>query len=187
MQRRQLVKAGFDIERRGVVNEKALFSEDFYFKYGLRGSAVRRGAPVSVRAAAGGGAVPFSPIKRRYGGYSKYAERIQGGIAIYTGRCATPSTRGLGDAGDPTALLEKGKKGSGSNSKGEGTGIPASDMRSACRAFGLYANTVLQSENDSGTTPVNLLVRHLINELYFAMDDIETAAQAGNRAGAVAA
>ena len=60
-------------------------------------------------------------------------------------------------------------------------------MRSACRAFGLFANTVLQSENDSGTTPVNLLVRHLINELYFAMDDIETAAQAGNRAGAVAA
>ena len=38
---------------------------------------------------------------------------------------------------------------------------------------------MLQSENDSGTTPANLS-RHLINELYFAMDDIETAA-GGNR------
>ena len=174
---------GIDIERRGVVNEKALFSEDFYFKYGLRPGPdeALRSPYVPPQAEE----LPFSPIKRRYGGYSKYAERIQGGIAIYTG-----SLRDAVDSGSPqeiSALLEKGKKGSGSNSKGEGTGIPASDMRSACRAFGLFANTVLQSENDSGTTPVNLLVRHLINELYFAMDDIETAAQAGNRAGAVTA
>ena len=55
-------------------------------------------------------------------------------------------------------------------------------MRGLPRSASLQHGAV---ENDSGTTSVNLLV-HLINELYFVMDDIETAAQAGT-AGAVAA
>ena len=50
--------------------------------------------------------------------------------------------------------------------------------------MGLFANTVLQSENDSGTTTANLLARLLINELYFAMDDIAAAAEAGDAAAA---
>ena len=60
-------------------------------------------------------------------------------------------------------------------------------MRSACRAFGLFANTVLQSENDSGTTTANLLARHLINELYFSMDDIADAASKGDKKAAMTA
>ena len=42
--------------------------------------------------------------------------------------------------------------------------------------MGLFGNTVLQSENDSSTTAVNLLTRHLVNELYFSMDDVAAAA-----------
>ena len=40
---------------------------------------------------------------------------------------------------------------------------------------------MLQSENDSGTTSVNLLARHLINELYFSLDDLAAAAEAGDK------
>ena len=66
-------------------------------------------------------------------------------------------------------------------------GCAASALRSSCYAFGLFANTVLQSENDSGTTTANLLARHLINELYLAMDDIAAAAESGDAASAKAA
>jgi len=50
--------------------------------------------------------------------------------------------------------------------------------------MGLFANSVLQSENDSSTTTVNLLARHLINELYFSLDDISIAAEAGDKQAA---
>mmetsp|Transcript_44050 Transcript_44050/g.143263 ORF Transcript_44050/g.143263 Transcript_44050/m.143263 type:complete len:92 (+) Transcript_44050:191-466(+) len=53
-----------------------------------------------------------------------------------------------------------------------------------CRALGLFGNTALQSENDSGTTAANLLARHLVNELYFSMDDLASAAQGGDKAAA---
>ena len=75
-------------------------------------------------------------------------------------------------------FLDIGTKGQGSNAQGEGTGVAASPMRSSCRALGLFANTVLQSDNDNGTTYANLLVRHFVNELYFALDDIAAAAAA---------
>ena len=45
---------------------------------------------------------------------------------------------------------------------------------------------MLQSENDSGTTSVNLLARHLVNEFYFAMDDVADAAAAGDKNAAKA-
>jgi len=60
-------------------------------------------------------------------------------------------------------------------------------VRSFCRALGLFANTVLQSENDNGSTSANLLVRHFINELYFCLDDIAAAAKAGDKGAATAA
>lgn len=75
-----------------------------------------------------------------------------------------------------------GVKGKGSNKNGEGTGVAASTLRSSCRALGLFANTVLQSENDNGSTAANLLARHLINEFYFCLDDIAAAAAAGDKA-----
>ena len=84
-------------------------------------------------------------------------------------------------------FLEVGSKGKGSNAQGEGTGVPASPMRSSCRAFGLFANTVLQSENDNGATYANLLCRHFVNEVYFALDDIAVAAAAGDKQAAMAA
>ena len=45
-----------------------------------------------------------------------------------------------------------------------------------------YLSDTEQSENDSSTTAVNLLTRHLVNELYFTMDDVEAAAKAGDKA-----
>lgn len=120
--------------------------------------------------------LPFSPVQRRYTGYQKYAPRVVAGVEAYSGELREAVSTGRWDA--VAGLLEKGIKGKGSNSKGEGTGTPASPLRSSCRAFGLFANTVLQSENDGGTTTANLLARHLINELYFSMDDMAAAAAA---------
>ena len=50
---------GLDLERRGQFNEKALFSEDFYFKYGLRPSASEALASPYVPPQ---GELPFSPL-----------------------------------------------------------------------------------------------------------------------------
>jgi len=174
---------GIDVDRRGGFNEKALFSEDFYFKYGLRPNPaeVLKSPFLPPQAEE----LPFSPIKRRYTGYSKFSERIANGVADYSGGLRTAIQKGAWD--EVAVLLEKGVKGKGSNADGGGTGIPASPLRSSCRALGLFANTVLQSENDSGTTTPNLLARHVINELYFSMDDIASAAASGDTAGAKSA
>ena len=170
---------GLDVERRGQFNEKALFSEDFYFKYGLRPTPSdlqtkreREGVPE----------IPFAPVQRRYNGYKKFEPRISSGLALYAGeyKSAIDEGRWL----DVAALLEKGSRSSGSASDGSGTGVAASELRSSCRAMGLFGNTVLQSENDSSTTAVNLLTRHLVNELYFSMDDVAAAAKAGDKAAA---
>jgi hypothetical protein len=169
---------GIDVDKRGQFNEKALFSEDFYFKFGLRPTPEDlKNKPVEE--------LPFAPIQRRYTGYSKYSERVNTGLSLYGGVLRTKVQEGAW--ADIGPLLEKGSKGKGSNAKGEGTGVAPSELRSACRAMGLFGNTVLQSENDSGTTSVNLLARHLINEFYFAMDDVALAAEAGDQSAAKAA
>ena len=150
---------GIDADRRGAVNEKALFSEDFYFKYGLRPDPeeVSKSPFLPPQAE-----LPFAPMKRRYAGYNKYEQRIKDGIALYQGELLEAVKKSDWAAVGP--LLEKGKKGSGNSKTGEGgTGVAASDLRSSCRAYGLFANTVLQSENDSGSTTANLLARHLVN------------------------
>ena len=166
---------GLDVERRGQFNEKALFSEDFYFKYGLRPTPeeVLQSPFLPPQAE-----LPFAPVQRRYTGYQKYAPRVNSGVALYGGvlRDAVENKQWA----DIPFLLEKGSKGKGSNAQGEGTGVAPSELRSSCRAFGLFANTVLQSENDSGTTTANLLARHLINEVYLSMDDLAAAAAAGD-------
>jgi len=162
---------GLDVERRGQFNEKALFSEDFYFKFGLRPSAAE---VLQSPYLPPQGDLPFTPVSRRYTGYQKYEGRIQRGIAIYSGALYDAvQSSAWGDIGP---LLEKGSKSRGSGKDGSGTGVAASDLRSACYALGLFANSVLQSENDSGTTTANLLARLMINELYFALDDIVEAA-----------
>ena len=172
---------GLDLDRRGQFNEKALFSEDFYFKYGLRPTPAEViNSPYLPPQAE----LPFAPIKRRYEGYKKYSERITAGVAVFTGELRSAVQNGAW--ADVTPLLEKGVKGKGSNKSGEGTGVAASTLRSSCRALGLFANTVLQSENDSGSTAVNLLARHLINEFYFSLDDIAAAAAAGDKVAAKA-
>jgi len=173
---------GIDAERRGTFNEKALFSEDFYFKYGLRPSPeeVLKSPFLPPQAE-----LPFAPIKRRYTGYSKYQERITNGVSAYQGELRDVIRSS--SWADVPALLEKGSKSKGNSKSGEGTGVAASQLRSSCYAFGLFANTVLQSENDSGTTTANLLARHLINELYLSMDDIAVAAAKGDQPGAKAA
>ena len=173
---------GLDVDRRGQFNEKALFSEDFYFKYGLRPDPdeVLRSPFLPPQAE-----LPFAPVQRRYTGYTKYSGRILSGINLYGG--ALRNAVADGAWGDIPVLLEKGRKGSGNNAQGEGTGVAASEMRSACRAFGLFGNTVLQSENDSGTTTANLLARHLINEAYLSMDDIAAAAEKKDTKAAAAA
>ena len=130
--------------------------------------------------------LPFAPIKRRYEGYSKYSGRIQTGIELYSTVLHDAVDAAKWDEIGP--LLEKGSKSKGnSKDKEGGTGVAASDLRSSCRAYGLFANTVLQSENDSGSTTANLLARHLVNEVYFSMDDIADAAKAKDKAAAKAA
>jgi len=171
---------GLDPDRRGALNEKALFSEDFYFKYGLRPDPeeVSKSPFLPPQAE-----LPFAPMKRRYAGYNKYEERIKNGIALYQGDLLAAVKNKDWDAIGP--MLEKGKKSSGNSKSAEGgTGVAASDLRSSCRAYGLFANTVLQSENDSGSTTANLLARHLVNEVYFSMDDIADAAKAKDQAAA---
>lgn len=173
---------GLDVERRGQFNEKALFSEDFYFKYGLRPT------PSDLRAKRereGVPEVPFAPVQRRYNGYKKFEPRISGGLALYAGAYRTAIEEGRWS--DVAALLEKGARSSGNAADGSGTGVAASELRSSCRAMGLFGNTVLQSDNDSSTTAVNLLTRHLVNELYFSMDDAAAAAKVGDKAAAKAA
>eukprot|EP00325_Prymnesiales_sp_UTEX-LB-985_P010092 CAMPEP_0174713672 /NCGR_PEP_ID=MMETSP1094-20130205/14265_1 /TAXON_ID=156173 /ORGANISM="Chrysochromulina brevifilum, Strain UTEX LB 985" /LENGTH=263 /DNA_ID=CAMNT_0015912873 /DNA_START=63 /DNA_END=854 /DNA_ORIENTATION=+ len=170
---------GLDVERRGQFNEKALFSEDFYFKYGLRPTPEDL---QTKRDREGPPEIPFAPVQRRYTGYKKFEGRINSGLELYTGAYRTAIQEGKW--AEVAQLLEKGTRGKGSNAQGEGSGTPASDLRSSCRAMGLFGNTVLQSENDSSTTAVNLLTRHLINELYFTMDDVAAAAKAGDKATA---
>jgi hypothetical protein len=170
---------GIDIDKRGQFNEKALFSEDFYFKFGLRPTPEDlKNKPVED--------LPFAPIQRRYTGYKKYEERIKAGLDLYGGVLRTKVQEGAW--ADVGPLLEKGVKGKGNSKTGEGgTGVLPAELRSSCRAMGLFGNTVLQSENDSGTTSVNLLARHLVNEFYFAMDDVAEAAAAGDKNAAKAA
>jgi len=166
---------GLDIERRGQFNEKALFSEDFYFKYGLRPTPEDMEAKPLEE-------LPFVPVQRRYTGYKKYQERISTGLALYS-----DDLKQLIDDRNWQALgpfLEIGAKSTGSNKQGDGTGVPAAPVRSFCRALGLFANTVLQSENDNGATSANLLVLHFVNELYFCLDDIAAAAKAGDQKAA---
>lgn len=173
---------GIDVERRGVTNEKALFSEDFYFKYGLRPTPAEvTNSPFLPPQAE----LPFAPIKRRYTGYSKYSSRVQRGVDLYAGELHDAVDKSAW--GDIGSLLEKGSKSKGNSKDGGGTGVAAADLRSACRAYGLFANTVLQSENDNGSTTANLLARHLINEVYFSMDDLADAANNGDKQAAKAA
>lgn len=156
--------------------QQALFSEDFYFKYGLRPTPAEVLQSPFLPPLAD---LPFSPVQRRYTGYQKYAPRVVAGVEAYAGELREAVAEG--QWGAVASLLEKGSKGRGSNTKGEGTGKPAAPLRASCRAFGLFANTVLQSENDGGTTTANLLARHLINELYFSMDDMAEAAAAADQ------
>jgi hypothetical protein len=173
---------GIDVERRGAVNEKALFSEDFYFKYGLRPTPAEvANSPFLPPQAE----LPFAPIKRRYEGYSKYSGRIQRGVDLYSGELRDKVE--ASKWAEIGAMLEKGSKSRGNGKDGAGTGVAAADLRSACRAYGLFANTVLQSENDNGSTTANLLARHLINEVYFSLDDLADAASNGDKAAAKAA
>ena len=82
---------GLDVERRGQFNEKALFSEDFYFKYGLRPTPAEvLNSPFLPPQAD----LPFAPVQRRYTGYQKYKERIQRGTDLYTGTLRTTIQKG---------------------------------------------------------------------------------------------
>uniref|UniRef100_A0A7S4B4V3 Uncharacterized protein n=2 Tax=Chrysotila carterae TaxID=13221 RepID=A0A7S4B4V3_CHRCT len=124
--------------------------------------------------------MPYSPVARRYNGYSKYGSRIRNGITTYASLrkdIDEANWQGVKEA------LQKGSKGQGDAVKP----VPPSELRSFARALGLVSNSLLQSENDSSTTAANLLARHLVNEAYFAMDDIEAAAAASDKAAAVAA
>lgn len=158
-------RGGLDPERRGTFNEKALFSEDFYFKYGLRPT------PDEVREKLKDQELPFSPVQRRYTGYQKFSPRILEGVNAYSG-----SLREAIMNSDWPAVLQGLEKGSKSQGNAVAA-VPPSPVRSAARAYGLFANTCLQSEND-GTTTANLLARHLVNEYYFSLDDIASAAVA---------
>lgn len=121
--------------------------------------------------------LPFSPVQRRYTGYQKYSPRILDGLQEFEGNLRTSISNGNWES--TLDALAKGSRGQGDAVKGS---LPGK-VRSMALALGLFANTALQSENE-GTTTANLLARHLINEYYFALDDIATAAAASDAAAA---
>ena len=82
---------GIDVDRRGVVNEKALFSEDFYFKYGLRPTPAEVVESPFLPPQA---ELPFAPVQRRYTGYQKYQGRINGGLTLFSGELRSAIEKG---------------------------------------------------------------------------------------------
>ena len=67
-----MVNAEFQKARRG--KDKALFVEDFFFKFGkIPGPIIGFSPP---------GGMPFAPVRRRYDGYKKFAPRIVSRILL---------------------------------------------------------------------------------------------------------
>ena len=123
--------------------------------------------------------LPFSPVQRRYTGFSKYSDRILSGLSSYASLEADVSK---GELEALLPALEPGTKSKGDANKA----VPPSEVRSLARVLGLFANTALQSENES-TSQYNLLARHLVNEYYFCLDDLAIAAKDGDREAAIVA
>ena len=184
----------FDPSRRGAFNEKALFEEDFYFKFGV--------APKfkdGVVELPKGADLPFSPVKRRRAmatlcfavahpgprslaprrgsrfprarageAYAKFATRLNDGVAAVTFELS--SALAAGDQKTVAEITRPVAKGF------EGT--PVSNLP---YVMGLLANQCLQSENE-GTTNANFLARYMANEVDFAVRDMNAARPRATRA-----
>jgi hypothetical protein len=172
------VGKGADPDRRGDSNQKALFDKDFYYSYGIRPS------PSDTNRFLAGEKMPFADPEQKIQGYQKYERGINKGLSVYSGELKNFIQDGKW--AECQAALVKGNQRGQVQKGGDAAVIPA-PVRASCRKFGLFANTMLQSPQDKGTSLQNLLVRHFINEAYFAMDDIAVAAAAGDKQAATAA
>ena len=152
---------------------KPLFAEDFYFKFG-------KVPPPTIGFTPPGG-MPFSPVKRRYEGYKKFAPRLTAGVTQY--RSELGAAVASGSWGQVIALVRKPEKTGGGGGGGGSGGGSGSDVAVLPLVMGLAANTLVQSENE-GTTNANFLCRSLANEVQYALDELRAAAERGDSAAA---
>lgn len=172
-------KAGFglDEERRGKFNEKALFSDDYYYRTGLRPSPEQIMANKQLPFANKQAELPYVVDRDRQAGFRSYGSRVQMLISEYDTTLKSAIVDKKWE--EVKGLLERGQKGTK-----QIPGVPESPIRGGMRAFGLMANKFLIPRDANDIGAANLFLRLEVNEAYFAMDDIVTAAQAGDAAEA---
>eukprot|EP00617_Octactis_speculum_P007754 CAMPEP_0185796362 /NCGR_PEP_ID=MMETSP1174-20130828/161040_1 /TAXON_ID=35687 /ORGANISM="Dictyocha speculum, Strain CCMP1381" /LENGTH=266 /DNA_ID=CAMNT_0028491717 /DNA_START=538 /DNA_END=1335 /DNA_ORIENTATION=+ len=151
-------------DRRGLLNKNAIFSNDYFFKFGK--------LPEPRLGIDPPGGMPFVPISRRYTGYKKYIDRVGAGKEQY----AKDLKKAIDDqAWDQVIELVRPSE----------KGVTASSASGLPLVLGLLANPLLQSEND-GTQNATLLARYFANEARFEMDAILAAAMAKDKGAALA-
>ena len=125
-------------------NSNVVFAQDYYYKFGTAAQWIEAGNTEFPKT------MPFAPSQQRYEAMKKYRERVQRGIDLIVG------------LGETIAA-------------GEYSSIPDSTAPEySIRPFGLFANSMIASEN-TGTTNELLLARWYINELSLDIDDIKNA------------
>lgn len=159
-----------------------LILEDWYQAKGVQPSAEKALLAPFVPPQAT--RLEFVPFQRRAQGYLKYNDRIRDGIDLYAGSVR----EAIADKQWDTVLerVKRGVKGVGSDKDGRRKNKPGAPVRGGIGACALFTSTIVQSEN-TDITPANLLCRYLANEVYFMLDDIETAAKNSDYEAAAAA
>ena len=128
---------------RRVDNSNALFSQDYYFKFGAAAPWASDDFPKTM---------PFVPVQQRYDALKKYGDRVR------------TASRSISDLG--TAIGNAG----GREGRAEAVGDVSSPSYSL-RAMGLMANGMIATEN-TGTTNELLTARWYINEAYLDLGDV---------------
>lgn len=130
---------------RSADNSNVLFSQDYYFKFGVAAPWIdetnREEFPAQM---------PFTRTQQRYDALKKYGDRVIGGLN------SVSNLKNVIDDGSYTSIPD------------------GNNPQYALRALGLLANNLCASEN-TGTTNELLLARWYVNEIYLAIGDIRSA------------
>jgi len=131
-------------QSRRADNSSVVFAQDYYYKFGTAAPWIEAGNTEFPKT------MPFAPSQQRYEAMKKYRERVQRGIDLIVGLGETIAAGKYSSIPDSTA------------------------PEYSIRPFGLFANSMIASEN-TGTTNELLLARWYINELSLDIDDIKKA------------